>query len=62
MKKLRNLLVVGMLLAAAALGGWGSKDLGTPPEVLLDGTKVVVGQTKPSDLAGENWELADLGK
>lgn len=38
MKKLKNMLVVGALLAAAALAGCGSKDPGTPPEVLLDGT------------------------
>ncbi|GAA6294143.1 hypothetical protein F220043C3_25770 [Enterocloster asparagiformis] len=62
MKKLKNMLVVGALLAAAALAGCGSKDPGTPPEVLLDGTQVVVGQTRPSDLEAEKWELDDLGK
>ena len=41
MKKLKNMLVVGALLAAAALAGCGSKDPGTPPEVLLDRKSVV---------------------
>lgn len=62
MKKLKCLLVVGVMVAAAVLGGCGKKDPGTPPEVLLDGTKVVVGETTPADLESEGWGLNDLGK
>lgn len=54
-------MVIGAMLAAAALGGC-SKDPGTPPEVLLDGTKVTVGEMTPADLEGEGWKLNDLGK
>lgn len=62
MKKMKHLLVIGALMAAVSLGGCGKKDPGTPPEVLLDGTKVVVGEMTPADLESDNWKLNDLGK
>ncbi len=60
MKKLKYLLAVGAVLAAVLLGGC-KKDPGTPPEVLLDGTSVVVGAMTPADLESEGWSLNDLG-
>ncbi|MCD7907494.1 MAG: hypothetical protein LUH04_07410 [Clostridium sp.] len=62
MRKMKKLLLMGSLLAAVLLAGCGKKDPGTPPEVLIDGTRVVVGETIPSDLESENCELDDLGK
>lgn len=62
MKKMKHLLVIGALMAAVSFGGCGKKDPGTPPEVLLDGTKVVVGEMTPADLESDNWKLNDLGK
>lgn len=62
MKKMRYLLVAGVLLAAFGLGGCGRKEPGTPPEVLLDETRVVVGEMTPADLESDNWKLNDLGK
>lgn len=62
MKKMRYLLVIGALMAAAVLGGCGKKDTGTPPEVILDGTSVVVGVTTPADLESGGWKLSDIGK
>ncbi len=61
MKKLRYLLAAGAVMAAVLLGGC-KKDPGTPPEVLLDGTSVVVGAMTPADLEAEGWKLNDLGK
>ena len=62
MKKLKYLPVVCMVMAAVLLGGCGKKDPGTPPEVLLDGTSVVVGAMTPADLESEGWKMNDLGK
>ncbi|MCM1308999.1 MAG: hypothetical protein NC223_10415 [Butyrivibrio sp.] len=56
MKHLSKLLLVCALLAAALLGGCGKKDPGTPPEVLLDGTAVVVGQSTPEELEEKGFE------
>ncbi len=61
MKKLKYLLAVGAVLAAVLLGGC-KKDPGTPPEVILDGTSIVVGASTPADLESEGWKLNDLGR
>ncbi len=60
--KLRQLLIgVGTLIMAVALGACAAKDPGTPPEVLLDGVPVVVGETRPMDLSDQGFETNDLG-
>lgn len=61
MKKLKYLLAVGALMAAVLLGGC-KKDPGTPPEVLLDGTSVLVGAMTPADLEGDGWKINDFGR
>lgn len=62
MRKMKYLFIISALVVAAGLGGCGKNEPSTPPEVLLDGTKVVVGEMTPADLESENWELNDLGK
>lgn len=61
MKHYKKLLTVCIMLAAFTLGGCGSKDPGTPPEILLDGTPVVVGVTTPGDLKDAGFVTDDLG-
>ena len=51
--------VFAMLLVVLSTGCGAEK--GTPPEVLLDGTSVVVGESVPLDLTEEGFELNDLG-
>lgn len=56
MKHLSKLLLICTLLATVVLGGCGKKDPGTPPDVLIDGTAVVVGEMKPADLEDKGFE------
>jgi len=62
MKNGKKILMVCAMLIIGILGGCAEKDPGTPPEVLLDGTPVVVGETRPYDLKEQGFTTDDLGK
>ena len=61
MKLRKSAIGICMLAAAAVMGACAAKDPGTPPEVLLDGVPVVVGETRPMDLSDQGFETNDLG-
>ncbi len=60
MKMIKKILCISTFLAAVLLTGCGSEP-GTPPEVLLDGTSVVVGESTPASLSDAGFETDDLG-
>ena len=60
--KLFRQLFMGSLIGGLVLLAGCSKDPGTPPEVLLDGVSVVVGESTPGSLKEEGFETNDLGK
>lgn len=62
MKHCKKILIICTILTAIMLGGCSGGDPGTPPEVLLDGVSVVVGETKPYDLKEQGFSTDDLGK
>ncbi len=61
MKFRKSAIGICMLAAAAVMGACAAKDPGTPPEVLLDGVPVVVGETRPMELSDQGFETNDLG-
>ncbi|MCI8831627.1 MAG: hypothetical protein K2P02_09560 [Lachnospiraceae bacterium] len=61
MKLFRQLRGLGVLCCCLFLAGCGPKDPGTPPEVLLDGVSVVVGESTPGSLKEQGFEVNDLG-
>lgn len=61
MKLLRHLILWGLLGSAVFLAGC-SKDPGTPPEVVIAGVPVVVGESTPSSLREAGFTTSDLGR
>ena len=56
MKFFRITSALAAMLVIGILGGCAAKDPGTPPEVLIDGVSVVVGQTTPKELEDQGFE------
>ena len=56
----KKLFVVGMATLAVLLTGCGGGK-GEPPEVMIDGVSLVVGESVPGDLTNQGFELNDLG-
>ena len=61
MKFFKQLFLYGLVGSFLFLAGC-SKDPGTPPEVLIDGVSVVVGESTPSSLKEDGFSTNDLGK
>lgn len=56
MKFYKVMSTIIAVLAIGILGGCAEQDPGTPPEVLIDGVSVVVGQTTPKELEEQGFE------
>ena len=61
MKLLRQLILWGLLGSVVFLAGC-SKDPGTPPEVIIAGVPVVVGEATPGSLKEAGFTTDDLGR
>lgn len=61
MKLFQKAAALCSLILVVALTGCGQSAPGTPPDVRLNGTSVIVGETTPSDLSEQGFELNTLG-